>query len=187
MTNICEPQRPISSPLETLSYAISAKKLPSGEQSVRLAEHILNNFDIPMGFIQPGKGDYTALEYTQWSSIAELTTKRYYVKIYDDQVLRGIDLISFDLDACKRASARGDNDRSHSVTLRREQSGDRKVGCSRLSYFRKPISGKPEIGGRRPGPSLLRGPTLGRAPQDDDRPYRGETAPTPISNHNASC
>ena len=90
---------PPSRLLRALGYVISVKKLPSGEQSVRLAEHILNNFDIPMGFIQPGKGDYTALEYTQWSSIAELTTKRYYVKTYDDQVLRGIDLMSFDLDA----------------------------------------------------------------------------------------
>ena len=90
--------------LRALGYVISVKKLPSGEQSVRLAEHILNNFDIPMGFIQPGKGDYTALEYTQWSSIAELTTKRYYVKTYDDQVLRGIDLMSFDLDAKTVAS-----------------------------------------------------------------------------------
>ena len=91
--------------IRALGYVISAKKLPSGEQSVRLAEHILNNFDIPMGFIQPGKGDNAALEYTQWSSIAELTTKRYYVKTYDDQVLRGIDLMSFDLDAKAVASA----------------------------------------------------------------------------------
>lgn len=92
--------------VRALGYAISAKKLPSGEQSVRLAEHILNNFDIPMGFIQQGKtDDKTPLEYTQWSSIAELTTKRYYVKTYDDQVLRGIDLMSFDLDAKAVASA----------------------------------------------------------------------------------
>jgi choloylglycine hydrolase len=95
---------PPSRLIRALGYVISVKKLPSGEQSVRLAEHILNNFDIPMGFIQPGKGDYTALEYTQWSSIAELTTKRYYVKTYDDQVLRGIDLMSFDLDAKTVAS-----------------------------------------------------------------------------------
>ena len=56
------------------------------------------------GLHPAGKGDYTALEYTQWSSIAELTTKRYYVKTYDDQVLRGIDLMSFDLDAKTVAS-----------------------------------------------------------------------------------
>jgi choloylglycine hydrolase len=90
--------------IRALGYTISAKKLPSGEQSVRLAEHILNDFDIPMGFIQSGKDEQSAIEYTQWSSIAELTTKRYYVKTYEDQVLRGIDLMSFDLDAKMIAS-----------------------------------------------------------------------------------
>ena len=90
--------------MRALGYVDSAKKLPSGEQSVRLAEHILNNFDIPDGLHPAGQGRQTALEYTQWSSIAELTTKRYYVKSYDDQVLRGIDLMSFDLDAKTVAS-----------------------------------------------------------------------------------
>jgi choloylglycine hydrolase len=80
-------------------------KLPSGEQSVRLAEHILNDFDIPMGFIRPRKDEQAPMEYTQWSTIADLTTKRYYVKTYEDQVLRGIDLMSFDLDAKSIASA----------------------------------------------------------------------------------
>ena len=42
--------------LRALGYAISAKKLPSGEQSVRLAEHILNNFDIPDGLHPAGQG-----------------------------------------------------------------------------------------------------------------------------------
>ncbi len=91
--------------IRALGYAISAKKVPSGEESVRLAEHILNNFDIPRGFIRPGASDQSPLEYTQWSTIAELTTRRYYVKTYENQVLRGIDLMSFDLDAKTIASA----------------------------------------------------------------------------------
>lgn len=91
--------------IRALGYTISVRKLPSGEQSVRLAEHILNDFDIPMGFIQPGKDEQTPMEYTQWSTIADLTTKRYYVKTYEDQVLRGIDLKSFNLDAKTVTSA----------------------------------------------------------------------------------
>ncbi|GAB4070455.1 choloylglycine hydrolase family protein [Ancylobacter sonchi] len=85
--------------IRALGYAMSAQKLPSGEPSVRLAEHILNNFDIPVGFIQPGGGSTADLEYTQWSSVADLKNRRYYVKTYDDQVLRAVDLTSFDLDA----------------------------------------------------------------------------------------
>ena len=92
---------PPSRLIRALGYAMSAKKLPSGIESVRVAEHILNNFDIPLGFIQPGAGDNSPLEYTQWSTVADLTNRRYYVKTYDDQTLRSIDLTSFDLDAKK--------------------------------------------------------------------------------------
>lgn len=87
--------------VRALGYTLAAEKKPSGIESVRLAEHILNNFDIPAGWIQQ-KQDGTAeepLEYTQWSTVADLTNLQYYVKTYDDQVLRGIDLKSFDLDA----------------------------------------------------------------------------------------
>ncbi len=86
--------------VRALAYAVTAKKVPSGDQSVRLAEHILNNFDIPFGWIESGRSSAkNPLEFTQWSSIADLTKKRYYVKTYEDQVLRGADLMSFDLDA----------------------------------------------------------------------------------------
>jgi choloylglycine hydrolase len=87
--------------VRALAYVVTAKKVPSGDQSVRLAEHILNNFDIPFGYIQNGRSSSSKipLDFTQWSSIADLKTKRYYVKTYDDQVLRGADLMSFDLDA----------------------------------------------------------------------------------------
>lgn len=84
--------------IRALGYVTSAKKMPDGPQTVRLAEHILNNFDIPVGFIrEDAKGGQ--LEYTQWSAVADLKAKRYYVKSYQDQVLRAVDLASFDLDA----------------------------------------------------------------------------------------
>jgi len=91
--------------IRALGYTMSAKRVPSGEASVRLAEHILNNFDIPLGFIRPDAANPGPLEFTQWSTIAEMTTKHYYVKTYEDQVLRGIDLMSFDLNAKTIVSA----------------------------------------------------------------------------------
>lgn len=58
----------------------------------------MNNFDIPIGFIDSAaKGG--ELEYTQWTSVADLRAKKYYIKGYRDQVLRMVDLSSFDLDA----------------------------------------------------------------------------------------
>lgn len=88
--------------IRALGYTLSAKRKPSGVESVRLAEHILNNFDIPAGWIRQDKAEGPAdapLEYTQWSAVADLSNRQYYVKTYDDQMLRGIDLMSFDLDA----------------------------------------------------------------------------------------
>lgn len=84
--------------VRALALSLAAERRPSGIESVRAAEHVLNNFDIPEGWVRPGKGDATAFEFTQWSVIADLAGRRYYVKTYEDQVLRSVDLMSFDLD-----------------------------------------------------------------------------------------
>jgi len=88
--------------IRALGYTLSVQKVPSGVESVRLAEHILNNFDIPRGWIREETGKDSGkspLENTQWSTIADLANKTYYVKTDEDQVLRAVDLKSFDLDA----------------------------------------------------------------------------------------
>src|SRR5690554_2216091 len=85
--------------VRALGYTLSAAPVPSGPESVRLAEHILNNFDIPKGWVRDHGADDAPLEYTQWSSVADLSNRSYYVKTYDDPVLRSIDLKMFDLDA----------------------------------------------------------------------------------------
>jgi choloylglycine hydrolase len=83
--------------IRALGYVASAKQQADGPATVRVAEHILNSFDIPAGFISTdAKGD--DLEFTQWTSIADLRARKYYIKSYEDQVLRVIDLTSFDLD-----------------------------------------------------------------------------------------
>ncbi|VVN46549.1 linear amide C-N hydrolase [Pseudomonas fluorescens] len=81
------------------AYSLTAKKQASGIDSVRLAEHIINNFDIPKGWIQTNDEANMPLEYTQWSTITDLKNRKYYIKMYDDQVLRSIDISAFDLDA----------------------------------------------------------------------------------------
>lgn len=84
--------------IRALAYVQSAKQLPDGPQTVRLAEHIMNNFDIPVGFIRAAS-EGGELEYTQWTTIADLRARKYYIKSYQDQVFRSVDLMSFDLDA----------------------------------------------------------------------------------------
>ena len=85
--------------VRAVGLVVSVTPLPDAAQTVRLAEHVLNNFDVPLGYRRSGKELNSPQTYTQWSSIANLVDKQYYVKTHDNQVLRRIDLMSFDLDA----------------------------------------------------------------------------------------
>jgi choloylglycine hydrolase len=91
--------------IRALGYTMSVTPVAPGVDSVRLAEHIANNFDIPVGWIRPDAGDKTPLEFTQWTTVGDIKNLKYYVKTYEDQVLRGVDLMSFDLDAKAIVSA----------------------------------------------------------------------------------
>jgi choloylglycine hydrolase len=75
---------------------LPAEQLKDGPQAVKLAEHILNNFDLPNGYVDTGspQGEF---EITQWSSIADLRAKKYYIKTYEDQTLREVDLTKINL------------------------------------------------------------------------------------------
>lgn len=91
--------------VRALGYVQSVEEQPDGPSTVRLAEHLLNNFDIPVGWIKGRPGETAPLEITQWSSIADLRARRYYVKTYDNQTLFAIDLAAHDLGAKQMASA----------------------------------------------------------------------------------
>ncbi|WP_374305752.1 linear amide C-N hydrolase [Methylocella sp.] len=84
--------------IRVLGFAMSAEPGADGPATVLVAEHVANNFDIPDGFVRDrAKG--SPRETTQWTAIADLRARKYYVKTYFDQTLRQIDLMSFDLDA----------------------------------------------------------------------------------------
>ncbi|MBY6241033.1 choloylglycine hydrolase family protein [Methylosinus sp. Sm6] len=85
--------------VRALGLVLSAAPQKDAAETVRLAEHLLNNFDIPMGLVRPSPHETARFEFTQWSSIADLSRGIYYVKSYEDQVLRSIDLSKFDPDA----------------------------------------------------------------------------------------
>jgi penicillin V acylase-like amidase (Ntn superfamily) len=50
-----------------------AMTLSAAPQTVRLAEHLLDNFDIPMGLVRPAPHETARFEFTQWSAIADLS------------------------------------------------------------------------------------------------------------------
>ncbi len=91
--------------VRALGLTMSVAPVSSGPESVRLAEHIANNFDIPKGWVREKPADDQSLEYTQWTTVADIDNRMFYVKTYEDQVLRGIDLNAFDLDAKEIVSA----------------------------------------------------------------------------------
>jgi len=88
---------PPSRLIRALAYSMTTNPKPSGIESVRLVEHIMNNFDIPYGFIQDKSGEH--FDYTQWTTIADIGTGSYYIKTYDNPNLMEISFSDFDLDA----------------------------------------------------------------------------------------
>ncbi len=89
---------PPSRLIRALAFSMTSDQKPNGIESVRLVEHIMNNFDIPYGTIRNPKpgGD---LDYTQWTTIADIQELVYYVKTYNNQMLVSIPLADFDFDA----------------------------------------------------------------------------------------
>lgn len=83
--------------IRALAFSMTSDPKPSGIQSVRLVEHIMNNFDIPFGSTRSGGSAHP--DYTQWIAIADLDEAVYYVKTYENQTLQAIVLSDFDLDA----------------------------------------------------------------------------------------
>ncbi len=68
----------------------SVDKPKNAEQSVTVAQHIMNNFDIPLGVVREKKDNQQ--DYTQWTVFKDLTNKKLYWKSYNDSQLRVVDL-----------------------------------------------------------------------------------------------
>lgn len=73
------------------AVAFSQAILPSetGAQDVDSAFHILNLFDIPKGVVR-GLGDN--FDYTQWTSVSDLRSKKYYFHTYGNRQVYTVDL-----------------------------------------------------------------------------------------------
>lgn len=70
----------------------------TGQEAVNLAEHIMNNVDIPVGAVQGEKGAKGDLpDKTQWTVFKDLTNKKLYFKSYENTALQVIDFNKLDL------------------------------------------------------------------------------------------
>jgi choloylglycine hydrolase len=65
----------------------------NASEAINLAQHIINNVDIPLGFIREAQNNNTFTnEYTQWTVFKDLTNKVFYYRTYGDLTLRSINL-----------------------------------------------------------------------------------------------
>lgn len=78
--------------VRALAYSSTIVPAKNAEENIRLAEHVLHNFDIPLGSVRESNAPNSYMEFTQWSTIADITNKRFYFSTYDHQPLRTIDL-----------------------------------------------------------------------------------------------
>lgn len=68
----------------------------SAVETLNLAEHIIDNVDIPLGLArEPSNGNITN-DITQWVVFKDLTHKMFYYRTYADLTLRGVSLDKID-------------------------------------------------------------------------------------------
>jgi choloylglycine hydrolase len=83
--------------LRAFLFSYSAPRQQTSPQAVNLAFHILNNFDIVPGTIRTSAeaaagGGVNGTEITEWSVVADLKMKHYYVRTYGNLQAREVDL-----------------------------------------------------------------------------------------------
>lgn len=70
--------------IRVASYAAEVEPGDNAQETLRVAEHVLNNFDIPVGWIKPGAAEIDAgsglPDYTQWSVMGDIKNGAYYVR-----------------------------------------------------------------------------------------------------------
>lgn len=69
--------------------------IPSADDKslITLADHIINNVDIPMGVVRAKQQNgRDAMEFTQWTVMKDLTHKIFYYRSYYDPTLRSISI-----------------------------------------------------------------------------------------------
>lgn len=81
--------------VRAVAYAHTLQPVSTAAELETTALHILNNFDIPFGLIRTGSnpgGD----DHTLWTTISNLTDRRYTIRTYNDPIPQTIDLKTID-------------------------------------------------------------------------------------------
>lgn len=70
-------------------------------EALNLAQHIINNVDLPAGYVRAVENDQTSTDTTQWVVFKDVTHKMFYYRTYSDMTLHAVDMskINFAKDA----------------------------------------------------------------------------------------
>jgi choloylglycine hydrolase len=83
---------PPSRLVRAVAFSQAAPAPQTAPEAVLQVFHILNNFDIPYGSVRGESDGVTHLEYTLWTSAADLKNLKWYFKTFEDQSIRSVDL-----------------------------------------------------------------------------------------------
>ncbi len=90
----------VSPPSRFIKTAVLLKTVltpANADETINLAQHIINTVDIPLGFVRQNQDkNAPANELTQWIVIKDLTHKIFYYRTYHDLALRSVDLSKID-------------------------------------------------------------------------------------------
>ncbi|KTC94032.1 choloylglycine hydrolase [Legionella feeleii] len=88
-----------SPPSRFVKTAFMAHNVFPAENSVELlnlAEHIINNVDLPSGYVRSVDNGKTTSDTTQWVVFKNISQKTIYYRTYNDMTLRSIDMAKID-------------------------------------------------------------------------------------------
>jgi len=78
--------------VRAVAFSQTALQPSTAAKAVLQVFHIMNNFDIPLGLARDKSGNVLHVDYTVWTSVADLQNDRWYFRTYDDQAIHMIDL-----------------------------------------------------------------------------------------------
>lgn len=77
-------------------YKAASYQPLNAAEALNLAQHIINNVDIPLGTVRTMDGDKTLNELTQWVVFKDLVAKIVYYRSYQDTTLHSVELSKLD-------------------------------------------------------------------------------------------
>lgn len=76
--------------------AANAFHAKNADELLNLAQHIMNNVDLPAGYVRSTENGEVQTDTTQWVVFKDIGNRKIYFRTYDDLSLRSIDLNQLD-------------------------------------------------------------------------------------------